>query len=592
MTVESFLERLSGVRKTAAGWQAQCPAHEDRKASLSISVTADRILIYCHAGCKTAAILEKMGLKPKDLFLSPLPKTTRPDRPEIVATYDYTDETGKLLFQTVRFRPKDFRQRHPNGKGGWIWSLRGVKMVPYRLPEVLQAPAVFVVEGEKDVETLMLYNLAGTCNPMGAGKWREEWGKYFTGKEVTIIPDNDEPGRKHAEDVAGKIFLHAKKTKILTLPSDGAVKDVSDWFTHGGTIDQWQALTHKAREWKPKDPEQEKPRLKVISADELQDKVFPEPKWAVPGLLTEGLTILAGRPKRGKSWMGLGLALAVASGGIALGKIKVEKGDALYLALEDNERRLQNRLDRIKGQDDRLPSKLHLVTDFLPLAMGGMTSLLEWLDRHKDTRLVIIDTLGRILPSAKGNNNQFADDYRFVGKLQKLAIDRGFALLIIHHIRKESAEYALDRVAGTTGITGAADSVWVLDTGKGEANAILHVTGRDIEAQEIAMQFDSGIWSVLGDAKEITLSGERKAVVQLLTSSGPLYPKAIADALGKSQESTRKLLFTMKKAGEVSNLPDGMYTPPLGNGGNGGNAGNGGNGGNGPLPLPGNRLDR
>lgn len=564
MTVEEVLNRLSGVRKTANGWQAQCPAHEDRKASLSVSMADERILMHCHAGCETPAILEKIDLKPRDLFLNPLPKQAHAPKSEIVATYDYTDETGKLLFQTVRFRPKDFRQRHPNGKGGWIWSLRGVKMVPYRLPEVLQASTVFIVEGEKDVETLMLYNLAATCNPMGAGKWHEEWGKYFTGKEVVIIPDNDEPGRKHAEDVAAKIFLHAKKTKILPLPSDGGVKDVSDWFGHGGTIDQLQAIAHKARDWKPRDPDQEKPRLKVISAAELQDKVFPEPKWAVPGLLTEGLTILAGRPKRGKSWMGLGLALAVASGGMALGKIKVERGDALYLALEDNERRLQNRLDRIKSPEDRLPSKLHLVTDFLPLAMGGMTSLLEWLDRHKDTRLVIIDTLGRILPSAKGNNNQFADDYRFIGKLQKLSIDRGFALLIIHHIRKEGAEYALDRVAGTTGITGAADSVWVLDTGKGDANAILHVTGRDIEAQEIAMQFDGGIWTILGDAKDVALSGERKAVVQLLTESGPLYPKAIAEALGKSQEATRKLLFTMKKAGEVANLSDGRYIPPIG----------------------------
>ena len=556
MTVEEFLQRLSGVRKTANGWQAQCPAHEDRKASLSVSLAEDRILTHCHAGCDLPSILAKLDLKPKDLFLNPLPRPVRADKPEIVATYDYTDETGKLLFQTVRFRPKDFRQRHPNGKGGWIWTLRGVKMVPYRLPEVLQAPAVFIVEGEKDVETLMLYNLAATCNPMGAGKWREEWGKYFTGKEVVIIPDNDEPGRKHAEDVAAKIFLHAKKTKILPLPSDGGVKDVSDWFAHGGTIDQFQALAQKAREWKPKDPEIEKPRLKVITAAELQNKVFPEPKWAVPGLLTEGLTILAGRPKRGKSWMGLGLALAVASGGIALGKIQVEKGDALYLALEDNERRLQNRLARITGPDDPLPPKLHLVTDFLPLQMGGMTTLLEWLDRHKDTRLVIIDTLGRILPSAKGNTNQFTDDYRFIGKLQKLAIDRSFALLIIHHIRKEGAEYALDRVAGTTGITGAADSVWVLDTGKGDASAILHVTGRDIEAQEIAMKFDSGIWTTMGDAKEVAITEERREIIRLLDENGPMSAMDMAATLQRNYHTLCKLLYTMKDSGQL--IQEGM----------------------------------
>lgn len=562
MTIDSFLERLSGVRKTPAGWQACCPAHEDRKASLSVSLAEDRILIHCHAGCETAAILEKLDLKPKDLFLNPLPKPIKAGKPEVVATYDYRDETGKILFQTVRFQPKDFRQRQPAPGGAWSWTLKGVKLVPYRLPEILKELSVFIVEGEKDVANLVAIGIPATCNPMGAGKWRDEWGPYFEGKEIAIIPDNDEPGRKHALDVARKLHSHAKSVKIVAIPETGGVKDVSDWLARGGNKEKLLAIAEKAPTWEPTTKKKPESKLKAITAADLEDKEFPPLKWAVPGLLTEGLTILAGRPKRGKSWLGLGLALSVASGGTALGKIKVERGDALYLALEDNERRLQNRLSRIKDPEHRLPRRLHLVTDFPPLQLGGMAQLLKWLDEYQETRLVIIDTLGRILPSAKGNTNQFTDDYQFIGKLQKLAIDRGFALLIIHHIRKEGAEYALDRVAGTTGITGAADSVWVLDTGKPPANAILHVTGRDIETQEIAMKFDGGIWSIMGEARDVLISEERRTIIELLARQGPLYPKDVGNQLCKALDATRYLLFAMKKDGQVVNTEQGKYALP------------------------------
>jgi len=557
MSIEDFLSHFKNVRKTSNGWQACCPAHEDKKASLSISVKEEKILLFDHAGCSHEAILEAAGLKAKDLFLDSRPATSKP---EISAIYEYSDETGNLLFQTVRFTPKDFRQRRPNGQGGWEWNLKGVRLVPYRLSEILKNSVIYIVEGEKDADHLWKIGIPATCNPMGAGKWHAEWSKLFEGKEIVILPDLDEPGRKHAVDVGKKLYGHAIRIKIFELPKKPHVKDFSDWLAQGGTKDELLKLVSEAKEWRPPGAKPPLPVLKAFTASDLEEMIFPEPKWAVPGLLPEGLTILAGRPKRGKSWMGLGLALAVASGGKALGKIDVEKGDALYLALEDNPRRLQNRLAILKDPDSKLPSRLHLVTEFLPLQMGGMQSLLLWLDKHPKTHLVVIDTLGRILPSGKGNNNQFVDDYQFIGKLQKLSIDRGFALLVIHHIRKQSADYALDRVAGTTGITGAADSVWVLDSGKGEASAILQVTGRDIETQEIAMKFENGIWSSLGEAKNLAVSGERKAVLDLISGEGPLYPREIADLLGKNYGTTRYLLFAMKKDGQLGNNEKGQYT--------------------------------
>lgn len=558
--IDSFLARFSKVKKSSKGWQACCPAHDDRQASLSIAVKDQKILLHCHAGCESAAILAAIGLKMKDLFLTPRP--VKNGKSQIVATYDYIDKAGRLLFQAVRFEPKNFRQRRPDptGRDGWTWNLKGVDLVPYRLPDILKAPTVFIVEGEKDAESLWSIGLAATCNPMGAGKWRPEFSKYLEGKEVFILPDLDDPGRKHAQDVAAKLHGHALKIKIVELPATPGVKDVSDWLANGGTKKALLELISQAGPWQPPDAAPVRTGLKTITAAELKRKQFPAIKWAMPGLLPEGLTILAGRPKRGKSWMGLGIALAVASGGFALGKLKVEPGEALYLALEDNERRLQNRLAVLQSQDPEISPRLHLVTDFPPLQMGGMQDLLDWLDTHPAIRLVVIDTLGRILPSGKRNNNQFTDDYQFIGKLQKFAIDRAFALLIIHHIRKESADYALDRVAGTTGITGAADSVWVLDTGKGDASAILHATGRDIEEQELALNFEHGLWTLLGKAEEVTISDERREIISLLQENGPMFPKTIGDALGKNPNTTRVLLFTMKKGNLITLMSDGRYS--------------------------------
>ncbi|MGB3996403.1 MAG: toprim domain-containing protein, partial [Acetomicrobium sp.] len=151
-------------------------------------------------------------------------------------SYNYTDEHGKLLYQVVREQyeiGKSFHQRRPDGKGGWINNLTGVKTTIYRLPEVIEAvrseKIVFIVEGEKDVETLRNLQLTATTNPMGAGKWQDEYSRYLCGADVVIIPDNDDPGRKHAEKVARSLYGIARSVKIIKLPVWREHEDVTDW---------------------------------------------------------------------------------------------------------------------------------------------------------------------------------------------------------------------------------------------------------------------------------------------------------------------------------------------------------------------------
>jgi hypothetical protein len=192
----------------------------------------------CHAGCTAEAVVAEIGLTMRDLFFdSPSNSNGNGNRPRqvrTVATYPYVDESGTLLFEVLRFDPKDFKQRKPDGNGGWTWKLGSTRRVPYRLPEVLAANEVLVLEGEKDCDHARTLGFVATCNPGGAGKWRNEFSEILRGKNVTIIADADEPGRKHAERVATSLWLRAASIKILELPG---AKDLSEWIERGGTRD-------------------------------------------------------------------------------------------------------------------------------------------------------------------------------------------------------------------------------------------------------------------------------------------------------------------------------------------------------------------
>ena len=200
--------------------------------------------------------------------------TTAPaESAKIVAIYDYTDEQENLLFQVLRLEPKTFRQRRParpddppdKVKNGWVWSVKGVRQVPFRLPELLEALAleqrVFIVEGEKDVVTLARHGITATCNAGGAGKWRADFAEHLVGADVVILPDNDAPGRAHALDVARSLAGKAARIRIVDLPGLPDKGDVSDWFAAGGTVETFNDLVEAAADLKP-DAEAELDRIR------------------------------------------------------------------------------------------------------------------------------------------------------------------------------------------------------------------------------------------------------------------------------------------------------------------------------------------
>ncbi len=244
MTTSEFIALLKArtlaPKKTANGWEARCPAHDDGRASLSVSAGQDgRIMLHCHAGCKPEAVTTALGVKMADLFPSEKRNGKTPGK--IEATYDYTDKNGKLRFQVCRYQPKHFLQRRPDGKGGWTWNMQGVERVPYKLTELVKAVAagrpVFICEGEKDVDSVVKAGFAATCNPGGAGQWLDSFARFFKGAEVAIIADRDKPGRDHAQAVAKSLSGTAANIRVLELPDTNGkpVKDAADFFNAGGT---------------------------------------------------------------------------------------------------------------------------------------------------------------------------------------------------------------------------------------------------------------------------------------------------------------------------------------------------------------------
>ncbi|HSB09674.1 MAG TPA: hypothetical protein VLM38_09335 [Blastocatellia bacterium] len=255
MTTADFLNKLERVSRSGDGWTARCPGpgheHGDRHASLTVSNAGDKILMHCHVGCSNESIVAALGLKMSDLFNEP--KTNGSKR--IVATYDYVDESGALLYQVVRFEPKDFRARRPNGDNGWIWNIKSVRRVLYRLPELLAAdPAapVFVTAGEKDCDNLRALGLVATTNSFGEGKnkWREEYNNCLRDRMVVLPPDNDATGRDRVEEAAISLHAVTRSIRILTLLNLPEHGDISDWLEVGGTAEELKRLAAEAPEWK------------------------------------------------------------------------------------------------------------------------------------------------------------------------------------------------------------------------------------------------------------------------------------------------------------------------------------------------------
>jgi hypothetical protein len=323
---------------------------------------------------------------------------------------------------------------------------------------------------------------------------------------------------------------------------------------------------HTAPTAGPASPEtgQPAPLRTAWTADELMATRFPEPRWAVPGILAEGVSLFAGPPKVGKSWLSLGVALAVASGGQALEAIEVQGGPVLYLALEDTPRRLQSRMRKIlAGQP--APSALTLVTSCPTLPEGGDKAIARWLEGNPDARMVAIDVFAKMRGTAPAGLSAYDADYHAMSRVKRLADTYGVAVLLVHHVRKMGSDDFLNEVSGTNGLAGAADATLVLKRPRGQADGVLHVTGRDVDEAEYALSFqrEAGVWHLLdGPPEDHTLSDTRAAILRHVRQHPDSTPKQIAGAIGLSHDNVKKTCQRMASDGQLRADMAGRYRLP------------------------------
>ncbi len=295
----------------------------------------------------------------------------------------------------------------------------------------------------------------------------------------------------------------------------------------------------------------------IISARELMSTEFKPVSFLVDGLLPEGAYLLAGRPKIGKSWLALQIAVDVARGVDCLGR-KTLQGDVLYLGLEDNKRRMQSRLQSLAPAVD-MPACFEAALWWHRLNDGGIDDLLAWAQRVARPRLIVADTIAKLRSPKGRSDDPYAHDYAVGEALKKISdAFTGLTVLAITHVRKAAADDVLDTISGTLGLTGAFDGAAVLDRKRGDAEGTLKIVGRDLEHDiELGVQWlaDVARWRIVGDASEVKASAERRRILACLREAKePLLPSEIAEETGLPRGSVRHLIRKMHTDGMVTRI--------------------------------------
>jgi hypothetical protein len=376
--------------------------------------------------------------------------------------------------------------------------------------------------------------------------------RLIRSKENGLLPGKDIPERLwDAAENSGIVEHHGATTvqTVMAAAIETAMKDPSDRANRPAIADN-------------PTPSQRRPRIKFerTSTTTIMATRYPPLRAIVTGYLYEGFTVLAGRQKLGKTWLGIDWAVAVATGGIAMGSIPCDQGDVLYIDMENGPRRIQGRINTLFPNEREIPnlSRLEWVTEAPQLDQGFIAELERWRASVPVPTLVVIDVLQRIKPAGSMARNSYENDYSAWAPLQQWATENRVAVLGLHHTKKGGADDPLEALSGSNGLSACADTTIVLD--QDQNGRTLYVRGRDVEEKETAVIFTSGLWSVLGEASDVRRSDERSVIIEALKDNRePMTPTEVAAVLGKQVNNIKQLLFKMAKAGELHRVGKGRY---------------------------------
>lgn len=456
LSAAELAQRCDGAHQDKEGWRAKCPLHQGHSdTSLHLWEEAGNLRVHCFAGCKAQDILAALGAQ------SP---TRRQEHYE--AIYSYRALDGTVLFQVVRLPGKQFRQRRPDPihVGRWLWDTKGVELVLYHLPEVKQAVTlhqpVYIVEGEKDVESLRALGLVATCNRGGAGKWEDSYTAALENAEIIVLPDNDQPGRDHAALVAARLRGTVRSLNIVTLPDLPERGDVTDWLRKGHTLKDLQALTAQTA------PTITRPRLVLKRFSDIEPE---DVSWLWhPYIPLKKLTILEGDPGQGKTFLMLALAAAVTQGHSfpdQRGRVPpphMDWGTVLYMSAEDDlADTLVPRAISAGAVRERIISVCGWSNggEVEPFSFTQLSLLNEAIGDTK-ARLVIVDPIQGFI-GEKVDTHRTNEVRPIMSQLRTIAELHRCAILLIRHLTKGIGK-ALYRGQGSVDFTAAARSVLVV----------------------------------------------------------------------------------------------------------------------------------
>ncbi len=467
-----FESRLKQLRRSGSSHMAKCLWHDDRHASLSVNI--EKKVWRCHGPCAIGGGMIDFEKK----FSSCDDQTAMIRIGEVVGVaqlnmgqqpetiYPYTDAFGKLLFQVVRYPGKRFVQRQPDSKGGWIYKTSDLKMVLYNLPKVVTARHILVVEGEKDCDNLTAAlgseDIAVTTSPRGAGKWKDEFSVFFAGKQVAIFPDNDSAGTLHGAVIAASVYRYSQQVKIIALPDLPEKGDVSDFLKNHNGADVVNAIKN-AKWWKP-DTGNDATSL-FLSSAQFQENAPNYIDWILEGVIQRGSNgLFIARPKSGKSYAVVDLAIALASGQKWLGFFVPQRVRVALVSREDTAGLTQSRMKKLMAH--RNLTSADLEGFFYINAKGSRPKImLDYEDdvvkvisdlKQQKSEFLILDVM-RVLHSADENDN--TEMQRVLSVLNRIQDEAGCSICLVHHDNKRDDATLTERARGASAIAGYAEFI-------------------------------------------------------------------------------------------------------------------------------------
>ena len=367
-------------------------------------------------------------------------------------------------------------------------------------------------------------------------------------KDIIIAADNDHSTENNTGVVKAKEIALKFKGVSVTYPPELPDRLSTDW----NDFAEARGIGTVAKLLMPK-------KVKGITVAKIMATDYPEIKWAVPGIIPEGLTVLAGSPKLGKSYGVLGLAYSISIGGLAWGFANTNKASVYYLALEDSERRIQSRVNQMEGHIDEYPDNLHIYTDFPRINEGLLEEFDRIKEQDKNIGLIIIDTLQKVRPVSNGKRMIYQAEYEDYEKLQRWGIKNGIAVVCVHHTRKGDPTKELnpfDAVSGSTGIQGVADTLIVCVRPKGTSEGTMYVTGREVVEEEYKIVFsrETMTWHIEApvDIDGVVEKAEGQSFDSWFANNDSITIKEACKLWNTSQCSARKRLEELVEGGEYA----------------------------------------